>query len=243
MAATDKASKPNLFAKAKGKTAETPVTTSKKKETVWSVLPTVTDKATADQLDEAVGKVVSLQAEAKAIDTQQKVYKRLLQGFANEQFVTHIARTGVEPASPLKVSNSKGETVTFVVQDRGAATKVTDEMLAGLTQLLGEDGAEKVIWTGGEFKFNTEVMSQQDASGEGTVMDAVAEIVSAGLSKAVEKGRLTQDQVDALLEYKEERRLKPGMVERAAEICGRDKARIESFLDLLAGGCVRYVKA
>lgn len=233
--------KVNVFAKAQGKTA-TVTPTKAKKETVWALSPlAVSDPPTLEQLNEAVSEVHRLHAEAKTIETQQSLFKGLLKNYADERYVESIAATGVEPPSPLKVVNNKGQTVTFVVQERGG--KVSDAAYDQLTALVGEDAASTVIYEGGEFKFEPTVMSQDSLVEGSTVQDVVAEAISETLQALVEAGKLRPEQVDGLLSYTAERRWKPKLVQLAVEACGRNVKRLTQFLDIVGGACVRYIKA
>lgn len=229
----------NLFAKVAAK-APAATASKSKKETVWAISPHVTGDPSVEQLNEAISEVHRLTSEAKQIETQEKVYKSMLKTFADERYVESIVATGVEPPSPLKVANDKGQTVTFVVQERGG--RVSDAAYEQLVALVGQDAANSVVYEGGEFKFDQLVMSQPAPQG-GTVQDVVAEALSEALQALVEKGSLRAEQVENLLSYTAERRYKPGVVQRAVEACGRHGQRLGQFLDILGGCLVRYIKA
>lgn len=233
--ATPPNGRPNLFHKAANKAAEAPTTPTKTKETTWYIKGVPDDPSVA-QLDSAVTNLIKLERERKTLETKAGVFKKQLRTYANGHYVDHVVETGVQPQSPLKVVNSKGESVTFVVQDRGHLTKVKDPQLAAITELIGEEGAAAVVYDGGDFVFNPDVLCLPG------VQDAVGEAVGAAIAKLVEDGKLTQDQGDNVLTYEKERRFKPGCVSMAPQVCGRSKERIEKYLDLLQGAATRYVK-
>src|SRR4051812_36913292 len=127
--------KPNIFAKSKDKIAGTPVA-SKKKETLWQLgAADVSPPATLEELDEAVSKVIELSGKAKVMETEANMYKAPLKEYAFQQYVKALVRTGVEPPSPLKVVNSQKQSLTYVVQDRGHLSKVTDDQVEALNEL------------------------------------------------------------------------------------------------------------
>jgi len=247
----DKATTPkkvNIFAKAKGKVAEIE-TKSGKKETIWAISPQiVNDPPTRDQLNQAVAQVHVLHAEKKTLETREKIVKDLLKTYASERYSEAMAKLGVEPPSPLKVANDKGQTVTFVVQDRGHLTKVGDNQYEALSDLIGADNMPKIVWEGGDFKFNADIMAQPaggpNISADTSVQDLVAEAISTALAGLVEEGKLSQEQVDELLVYEAERRFRPqALVGRAVEVCGKNPTKLAAYFDLAGSGITRYVKA
>jgi hypothetical protein len=245
MADTVTNKKPNLFAKAAGKAAAAP-TKTKKKETIWALMPGLADTPTLEQLDKSVSEMHRLHAERKRLETEEGIHKSSLKGFAEERYVAHLANTGAEPESPLKIINSRNETVTFVVQDRGHLSKVSDEQVGALSELLGQDAVTELVFEAGEFKFDPLTMSLLAPNGtEGeprTVQDVVAEALSEAISGLVTAGKLSQEQADGLLSFTSERRFKPQILSRAVSVCGRNNAKLASFLDILGSALTRYVK-
>lgn len=227
--------KVNLFAKAKTKAAQVPGGT-KRKETVWRLGEAEPSDPSTQQLEEAIHQVIELHAKSKTIETQSKLYKHMVQDYAYDHYVDALVTTGQEPPTPLKVANSKGESLTYVVQDRGALTKVDDSQYEMLVQAVGEDVAKQCVWTGGEFKFNQAVLSQDG------IFETVTEAISEVVGKLLEKGKLTQAQAENLLSYEEERRLKPGLVADAVLHAGRNRERLERFHEALGSGLVTYAK-
>lgn len=242
---TPKLTKQSIFAKAKGKVAAEP-TKSKKHETVWAISPLVKDEPTADQLNQSVHEMHRLHGERKKIETEEGIHKSLLKGFAEERYVDHLTVTGAEPESPLKIINDKMETVTFVVQDRGHLCKVSDDQIAALAEVLGEDAVGELIYEGGDFVFNGPVMGmnslvQADGAFQ-SVQDVVAEALTETLAGLVEAGKISQEQADGLVDFKVERRFKPQILSKAVSVCGRNKGKLQSFLDALGSAVTRYVK-
>lgn len=241
MATTTTGTKVNLFNKAAGKTAAAPAK-SKKKETVWNISPLVTDVPSKEQLNSAVSEMHRLNAERKRVETEQEIYKGILKPWAEERYFEHVAKFGVEPESPLKVVNDKHESVTFVVQDRSGQAVVTDEQVAMLGDLLGQDAAAELIVEAGEFKFDVAVMTQTAPDGT-SVQEVVSEAISEALAKLVDKGRLSADQVENLLSYQTVRRFRPNLLPYALSAGGRNIQKLQSLFGALGSAIVRYVKA
>ena len=129
-----------------------------------------------------------------------------------------------------------------MVQDRGHLHKVTDEQVTALTELLGEDAAGELVYEGGDFKFDTSIMSQTAGKTGGTVQDVVAEALTETLTALVTSKKLSQEQADGLIAFTAERRFKPQILSRAVSVCGRSKGKLASFLDILGSAVTRYVK-
>lgn len=243
--AQPKLTRESIFAKAKGKTAAAP-TKGRQKETVWAISPVISDTPTREQLNTAVSELIRLQAERKQLETEESIHKGALRSFAEERYVDHLATVGVEPESPLKIINDKMQSVTFVVQDRGHLCKVTDEQIAALADLLGEDAVNDLLHEGGEFKFDTGVMGMTaPPAPDGaprTVQDVVAEALTDMLADLAESGKLTPEQADSLISFSAERRFKPKVLSYAVSVCGRNRGKLAQFLDVLGPAVTRYVK-
>ena len=238
-------SKINPFAKAQGKTAAAPKAKSKK-ETIWAISPSVSDQPTVDQLNKAVAEMQRLKAERSQIETEEEIHKSILKEFASGRYIDALVSNGVEPESPLKIVNDKHQSVTYVVQDRGTQTKVTDKQVEDLVELLGEDATKEVVFEKGTFSFDDEVMAQiasPDENGDPrTVQDVVAAAMAEMLSKLVEDNQITADQVDGLLTFKTERCFVPKVVSKATIFCGRKRSTLERFFDILGSAMVRYCR-
>lgn len=236
---TQKSTKPNLFAKAATKTASTP-TTKKRAETIWAISPPTND-VSVETLNLAVSEMHRLHAERKRLETEESIHKNALKGYAEDRYVDHVAKTGAEPESPLKIINDKHQTITFVVQDRGHLTTVTDGHIQALNDVLGADAAASLVYETMEFKFDDMTMSQEAPDG-GTVQDLVAEAISDTLNKLVEKGKLRQEQMDNLLTCQLTRKFRPSLLQHGLAACGRNAAKLSGLLAALGGAIVRYVK-
>lgn len=240
MATETKTTKPNLFAKAKGKVADTPTSTPTK-ETIWRLSP-IPDAADKAVLNNAVNQLHDISAKRKQLETEEGIHKATLVNFANDKYINHVSAMGVEPKSPLKIINDDNRSVTFVVQDRGHLTKVTDEILDGVAEVIGQKEAESIVVTLGTFQFDPAVMAQNSGVDGKSVSELLAEELSPFIEKLREKGKLTEEQADNLIAYKEQRCFMPGVVGRTAVLCGKSVVKIRDFLDALGSAVTRYVR-
>jgi hypothetical protein len=235
------APKPNLFAKAKESAVAAP---KKEKGTVFQ-LPKELDvegKLIGESalLNNAITEVLEASAEEKAAKNKGNLAKGRLSKYARSRMVEMTAKLGVLPPTPVSVVNHSGESVTYVVQDKTQQNAIGAEQVDLFKSLLGEDGAARVVHTKTVYSFDVNTMEEKAAYGEMTVAEIVAETVSAAL--AADK-RLSDEQKGALISSTEKTYLKPNTLQRVAELCGADAARIEQFLEAAGSSVVQYVKA
>lgn len=224
-----------LFGKVKAQAAPA-AAKAKKKETVW----VVGGSADSTPVAEAVKQLVVLAGQAKAIETKQGVFKAVVKGFAEKNYVKDFVAAGVSPETPMQVATTDGEKVTFVVQDRSSQYGVKDDQKEALVELLGADGAADLLFEETTFGFDRNVLA----------VPGVMEIVEKALESAIRKltddkdGKpiLTQEVADQLLEVKVKTAFRPGTLDRLPLICGRDVNRIEQFLEIMGSSATRYVK-
>jgi hypothetical protein len=239
--ATQAAPKPNLFAKAVQKAAETP---KKPKGTVIT-LPKDLDtegKLIGESaiLNQAVTEAIEAGAEEKTAKNKGALAKGRLMTYAQSEVVKLTAKMSVLPPTPVNVVNHNGESVTYIMADKSQQNPISAEQVALLESLLGQDGAAKVVQKRTIISFNFETMAQQAANDkEHTVFDIVAEIVSPVL---MADPRLSTEQKESLILSIEKTYLKPNTIDRAAELCGADAARISQFFDAVGSACVRSIK-
>ena len=214
-----------LLSKAKSSKAKS--TSTKQKGTVWAVKNT-------KEVDEAIGKLVELNAQKKAIEAKMKLEKLTVSKFAEQHFISEFATTGVKPQPPMKVQNSDGQQVTYVVQDRSATATLNDDQVEALEGLLGSDAVEDVVGTEARISFNRVAMSNPD------VFKEVEKALTTVANKLVKAGHI-EDPLD-LIDYEESVHLKPGVVDRAAQIVGSDTTKLKEFFDIVGGSVVKYVK-
>jgi hypothetical protein len=239
--ATQAAPAINLFAKAAKKAATEP---KKEKGTIIQ-LPKDLDEAgklvgDSALLNQAVTDAIVASAEEKAAKTKGTLAKTRLMTYAQGEVVKMNAKLGVLPPTPVSVVNHNGEAITYVMADKSQQNAISVEQVAVLENLLGVDGAAKIVEKRTTVSFNFETMAQEAANAKGkTVFDIVAEVVSGAL---MADPRLSEDQKESLLLSAEKTFIRIGVVDRAAELCGSDAPRIATFFDAIGSACVRYVK-
>jgi hypothetical protein len=221
----------SLFAKAKAKAQES-AQPSKKKGTPWVVGGSEADA----QVAKAVGELVRLNAESKAIDAKMELHKTVVKKFSLDRFCNDFAAAGIMPDTPMYVQNPDGQKVTFVVQDRSSQYKVKAEQLEALKDLLGPGAVEDLTYEETTFSFNRAIMALPG------VMEKIGAVLEGAIGELVEEGVLTAEQSTDLLAPETKTAFKPGTLERAAVIVGQSSTRIRQFLDIMGSGATNYVK-
>lgn len=219
-----------LFAKAKDKKKATP--SKPKKNTTWSV-----GDPEGDKVGKSVKELVRISGEMKALNSKMGVHKQIVAKYADQSFVRDFADLGVMPDTPMKVVNTDGDTVTYVVQDRGGQHKLKDDQIETLEQVLGEDVVEDLLYTETTIKFNRSVMALPGVS------EAVEKALESAIKRMVKNEVIDEETADELVEVDEKTAFKPGTLDRAATLTGRDQTRLSAMLDAMGSSCCRYVKA
>lgn len=221
---------PNLFAKA----AAAPATDKgkKKTETVWRL----SGESNKDQLalEGAITEFIANKRAESEAKTQKKRQADQLAAYSEGQFVAEFAAKGVSPETPMKLTNSKGESVTYVVQDKTATANITEEQVQAVEAILGEDGASKVILRQNVFSLNPEVLTPEK-------LEPVGAAISEALGKLVEKGVLKAEELGELIKHDARIRFIPGLVAQLGTVCGKDASRIEGMLEAMGSACPRYM--
>lgn len=218
-----------LFAKAAAKKESAPK--AAKKSTTWAV-----GDPQGDKVGLSVKELVRISGEMKALEAKKSLHSQVVSKHANASFIRDFAEAGVMPETPMKVVNADGDSVTFVVQDRGSQYALKDEQVEALEAVLGEDVVAGLVYDETTIQFNRSVMA----------VPGVSEALEAALEKAisglVKKGVLDADAADELVEAKVKRALKPGTLDRAASLVGNDQTRLAAFIDAMGSGCTKYIK-
>lgn len=224
-----------LFAKAASKKAASPA--KKKDATMWRM-------GQNQKIASAIHEFVQLEAKKKAIDAQMGIFKTILKNAGEENYLRDFSTLGVPPETPMKLVNEEGESVTYVVTDRCASTKVSDEQVEEIVAMFGEDGAKEIVFEQSTFKFDPVLMA----------IPGVQDVIEAALGEAVARltsprevdGKelpplLTEQMAENLIECDQIRAFKPQTIKRMAEICGRSVTRMKDLLSAMGSACVRYV--
>lgn len=212
--------------KAKAKSSDSP---KKKKQTLWRT-------SVSPEVDSAVSELRKLSSKMKEVKAQMDLPKQVVYDFASTNFIESFTSNGVLPETPMKVVNGKGESVTFVVQDRSSQYTIKDDQYEMLEEVLGEDAAEDVVYTETTIQFNRDVLAVEGVS------EVVEKALESAMRKIVKMDLVSEEVAEELIQVNEKRALKPGTITRAAEVSGRNASRLEAFLDIVGSSCTRYVK-
>jgi hypothetical protein len=221
-----------LFAKATAKSESGVKAGKPKKNTTW-----VVGDPEGDAVGKAIHLLVELTAQEKAIAAKKKLHATTVLKHAKANHVSDFCELGVPPDTPMIVQNTDGEKVTYVVQDRGGQYNVKPEQVDALCQLLGDDAAQDLLYTETTLGFDRTIM------GIPGVSEAVEKSLERTVTKLIKDGVLTAEQADELITASQKTSFKPGTLDRAAVIVGRDTTRLAAFLDAMGSSCTRYIKA
>jgi len=141
----------------------------------------------------------------------------------------------VKPETPMSLANADGQKVTFVVQE--SKQKVKDEQVDQLAQVLGQDRADECIYNATTFQFDSVLLAKPG------VMGVLEKHLEAAIAEMVEGKLLLGDEPEELLAAESVRTFKPGMLQRLAELCGRDKVKMQGVLAAMGSCATRYVRA
>lgn len=221
-----------LFAKAAEKSAASTKSSKPKKNTTW-----VVGDPEGDAVAKAVHELVELTAQEKALAAKKKLQATIVLKVAKTNHVRDFCDLGVPPDTPMLVQNADGEKVTFIVQDRGGQYNVKPEQVEALQQLLGPDAANDLLYTETTLGFDRTVL------GIPGVGEAIEKALERTVTKLVKDEKLTPEQADELITAKQKTSFKPGTLDRAATIVGRDTTKLAAFLDAMGSSCTRYIKS
>ena len=219
----------NFFNKAKVAAPATPA--KKTKATVW-VADGSGDK-TLEGIEADVSTIISAHASMETFKNQKAQAAGRVLKYATSRFIEDFARVGVLPETPMSVGNRKGEDVTYVVQDKTASAKVSDEQIGGLVELLGEDAANAILIEETGYSFDSDILAQ----------DGVSEALSAAIEATVAAGKLTPEQAEGLVKATTVRKVKAGTLARLADVCGKNRVLLEQVFATLNGPVCAYIKA
>jgi hypothetical protein len=163
--------------------------------------------------------------------------------YAEEAWCATYAQNGVQPETPVIVQNYKGESLTYVVQDKCGQNAVSEEQIELLSILLGEEVANSLIETKEVFGFNPDIMKQiaggDKANGKETVADVIFKIVSDAVGKNT---KIADEQKADMFTHQSKQYVKKNTLPRLAELCGANVGKIQSFLQAAGSAVVRYLK-
>jgi len=242
---TRPAAKPNLFARAASKSVDKP---KKSKKGTTIELPKDLNAegeliGESKLLNEAITAALKAKTEMDAAKGRLAAAKGSLNDYVTDAWCEVYAKNGVQPETPVTITNHKGESLTYVVQDKCGQNAITEEQQELLEILLGEEVAATLVETKEVYGFDPAVMAEQaggEKASEGdTVQDVVFEIVSAAVMK---NPKLTDEQKEGLFTHQSKMHLRKNTLPRLGEICGSNVGRIVSFVQAAGSAIVRYLK-
>lgn len=241
-AAPSPAPVPNLFAQA----AQAPAAPKKSKGTVIRLPADLgTDgKLTAEaaELNQAVSNVLEADREKKAATNKENLAKGLLNPHVFNRYVAQYATDGLPPPGPISVVNHKGESLTYVVQDKSQQHAVSDEQIMLLTGLYGEQ-AHRLLEVRDAYGFNMETMAELAAGANAAPGETVQAVIFALVSSAVVGStKLSEAQKANIISHTRQTHVKAGTLQRLVELCGRNTDKLRQTIEIMGSAVVRYLK-
>jgi hypothetical protein len=189
-----------------------------------------------DPLNAVVADLVKLDRERTAIEGKIDQHLTALVQFGRRRLAHEYSTQGKKPGMPITIQNSEGHQVTFVVTDKSGSAAVKDDQVESLARILGEDGAQALLYEETTYKLNQQVLSLPG------VFDGVEKALEAAVKKLHKAGKLTEEQSEAIIEADRKRTFTPKLLDRVPEICGRDTARTAEFLGALGSSLSTFIK-
>lgn len=218
-----------LFARAAER--QKPASRSKSSGTCW----VVGDNETV-AVSESIHALTELAATKKTVEAQESIHKAVVLRHAKKLHVDAFCQQGVPPETPMSIQNSDGEKVTFVVSDRSGQYDVKPEQMEVLESVLGEDRVSDLLYTETTIGFNRDIMAIDGVSA------AIEKALETVMMKLLKNGTLNPEQADELISVNTKTAFKPGTLQRAGIITGRDKVTLSAFLDAMGSSCIRFIK-
>ena len=239
------AAKPNLFARAASRTEAAPK--KKAKGTVVEIPKDLNDDGEligeSKQLNEAISTAISAKQEMDAAKGRLGAATDLLKPYTAESWADIYAKQGAQPETPVTVMNHKGETLTYVVQDKCGQNPISDEQEELIATLVGQEVAAQLVSTVDSYGFNPKVMTQAAGGTKAKKGQTVQDVVFAIVSDAIfGHAALSEEQQGELIAHVSKNYLRKGTIARIAELCGSNTGRIRSFVEAAGSAIVRYIK-
>lgn len=220
----------SLLTRAKEK-AKSTTNKKAKKNTTWSV-----GEETNEQIAGSLKELSQINADIKALEAKKKIHASVVSAYAESNFINSFCDMGVMPDAPMKIVNQNGDSATYVVQDRSGQYKLKDDQIDVLIQILGEDVVDDLLYTQHTIGFDRSIMAMPG------VTEAVDKALTTAVKRMLRDGVLDAQSADDLISVDAKIAFKPGTLDRAASLVGRDKGRLRSFIQAMGSSCCRYVK-
>lgn len=204
-------------------------------------------------MHKAVSDVIEASGEEKTAKNKSNMSKGMLKEFVEQKFaVTMAEKPGSLPETPIQVINNKGESLTYVVQDRTKSCGLNEHQQAALLAEVGDEFYERMTYDATMYSFNTDVM--REIAGDipaNADMAAVAEmpkvedVVGSILSEAIMNTTLlTDEQKSRLIVAETSRLVRREELDNISIQCRKDPDAIERVLEAINGtAIIRYLKS
>lgn len=177
-----------------------------------------------DDAHKAVRAFRAAKLQQSAAEAQAKEANERLKPIVLDLFVDAWLAAGERPATPIQVTNNKGDKVPYVVQDKSSGAALKDALYEQVAEVL--PGIEQLVDEEEVYQLNAELLAE----------DGVREKISQALAAV-----LTPEQLERLLVRSVVYRCRESLVPHLVDLAGGDKAKLTEALNLLSGVVVRYL--
>ena len=194
-------------------------------------------------LNEAVTIAIEAKAAMDAAKGRLGAAMGALHEHAEEAWCATYAEVGAQPETPVAIQNHKGETLTFVVQDKCGQNAIDDGQVELLGILLGEEVAANLIETKEVYGFDPATMKQVSDGPKAKEGESVQSVIFKLVSDVIGKcPKLSDEQKEAMFTHTAKTHLRKNTLPRLAELCGSNISKIQSFIQAAGSAFVRYLK-
>jgi hypothetical protein len=211
-----------------------PATTIRKtvgRGTIWT---------TPQKTSESIHRFLRLTAQKKKLETALAELKEELGNYAEGRLTTDILKTGVLPASPIKLTTPSAKSVSFILQDGTEGMEIVaadEERLVDGGFDLSDSVEEREC-----FAFDPNVLRENGPNGE-PIIGSVVEGLKLFADDLAVGHQITKDQAKRLIVFRTRRTLKDKLLPRLAALSKGNLSRFKAGFTALGSAITRYVKA
>ena len=191
------------------------------------------------KLGEAIAELLECEAEAKKLEMRATLAKEAISLYCERRWCEETCSRDV--ATPIKLVNSKGQSVTYVIQDRTRSTRINASVYEELAGVIGKKAAANATTTKKVIYFADEVLDQVALDGR-TVREATEEYVGLMAGDMVIQKVITQAQANALVEIIPLRTFIGGFLGRLPGLCDCDAEKFTAAIKAIGSAVTRYIK-
>lgn len=192
-------------------------------------------------LGKALAEVVKCDAQAKKLEMRSALAKSQLKEYCYQRWTEDFALRGWQPPAPVKLVNSAGQSVTYVIQDKTGSASLGESDYSDLVAALGRKRALAATSEKRRVYFDPNVLDQESLDGR-TVGEAVEEQLALLADDLVIAKSISPEQAKSLFVVAKTRAFVPGFLSRLPSFCDFSADKLRVALEMIGSAVVRYIK-